>query len=119
MASLSVRLPLVTGTTSAPNSRMRKTFSSWRAMSTSPMYTTHCSPSSAQAVAVATPCWPAPVSAMMRCLPIRFAISACPMALLILWAPVWLRSSRLRKSLNPPHSCANFFASVSGVGRPT
>ena len=27
------------------------------------MYTTHSSPSMAQAVAVATPCWPAPVSA--------------------------------------------------------
>jgi hypothetical protein len=53
-------------------------------------------PSSAQAVAVATPCWPAPVSAMIRGLPMRLASSACPSALLILCEPVWLRSSRLR-----------------------
>ena len=33
----------------------------------------HSSPSSAHAVAVATPCWPAPVSAMIRCLPMRLA----------------------------------------------
>ena len=47
-------------------------------------------------VAVATPCWPAPVSAMMRVLPIRFASRIWPMQLLILCAPVWSRSSRLR-----------------------
>ena len=46
---------------------------------------------------VATPCWPAPVSAMMRGLPMRRVSRAWPMQLLILWAPVWLRSSRLRK----------------------
>ena len=34
---------------------------------------------------------------MIRCLPIRLASSAWPRALLILWAPVWARSSRLRK----------------------
>ncbi len=39
---------------------------------------------------------PAPVSAMMRFLPMRFARMICPRALLILWAPVWFRSSRLR-----------------------
>ena len=50
----------------------------------------------AQAVAAATPCCPAPVSATTRRLPIRTASSACPKALLILWAPVWARSSRLR-----------------------
>ena len=37
-------------------------------------------PNSAQTVAVATPCWPAPVSAMMRCLPMRLASSAWPSA---------------------------------------
>ena len=52
----------------------------------------------AAAVAVATPCWPAPVSAMMRCLPSLFASRIWPSALLILCAPVWQRSSRLRKS---------------------
>ena len=36
-ASFSVRLPLVTGTTVAPSSSMRKTLSSWRRVSTSPM----------------------------------------------------------------------------------
>ena len=50
----------------------------------------------ARAVAVATPCWPAPVSAMTRVLPIRRASRTWPSALLILWAPVWFRSSRLR-----------------------
>ena len=34
------------------------------------------------------PCCPAPVSAITRGLPIRFASSAWPTALLILWAPV-------------------------------
>jgi len=46
------------------------------------MYTTHGSPSSAQAVAVATPCWPAPVSAMTRVLPRRRVSSDWPRALL-------------------------------------
>ena len=50
----------------------------------------------AAAVAVATPCCPAPVSAMTRVLPIFFASRHWPRALLILWAPVWFRSSRFR-----------------------
>lgn len=45
---------------------------------------------------VATPCCPAPVSAMMRFLPMRLHSSAWPSELLILWAPVWFRSSRFR-----------------------
>ena len=49
---------------------MRSTLGCWRAISTVPMYTTHSSPSRAAAVAVATPCCPAPVSAIMRRLPI-------------------------------------------------
>ena len=55
---------------------MRATFGAWRWVSSSPMYTTHGSPSRAHAVAVATPCWPAPVSAMMRRLPSRLASNA-------------------------------------------
>ena len=47
---------------------------------------------------MATPCWPAPVSAMTRVLPSRRVSSAWPSALLILCAPVWARSSRLRYS---------------------
>jgi tryptophan synthase beta chain len=39
-------------------------------------------------VAVATPCWPAPVSAMTRGLPMRRARSACPTVLFTLCAPV-------------------------------
>ena len=35
------------------------------------MYTMHSMPMRAQTVAVATPCWPAPVSAMMRLFPMR------------------------------------------------
>ena len=50
---------------------MRKTLSCWRWVSTSPMKTVHSRPSSAAAVAEATPCWPAPVSAIIRRLPIR------------------------------------------------
>ena len=67
---------------------------------------------------VATPCWPAPVSAMMRVLPIRLASSACPSALLILCAPVCIRSSRFRKMRAPPQASLSRFASHNGVGRP-
>ena len=49
-----------------------------------------------QTVAVATPCWPAPVSAMIRVLPMRIASRIWPMQLLILCAPVWFSSSRLK-----------------------
>ena len=45
---------------------MRKTFGFCRSTSVAPMKTTHFSPKRAQTVAVATPCWPAPVSAMIR-----------------------------------------------------
>ena len=51
---------------SAPSRRMRPTFGAWRSMSISPMYTVHGRPRRAQAAALATPCWPAPVSATMR-----------------------------------------------------
>jgi hypothetical protein len=40
------------------------------------MNTVHSRPKSAAAVADATPCWPAPVSAIIRALPIRFVRSA-------------------------------------------
>ena len=60
--------------------------------------------SSAHTVAVATPCCPAPVSAMIRRLPIRRASSAWPSALLSLCEPVWLRSSRLRYTGRPQRS---------------
>ncbi len=67
MAARSVWSPLVTGTTVAPSNFMRPTFGAWRSMSTAPMYTVHGRPTRAQAAALATPCWPAPVSATMRC----------------------------------------------------
>ena len=82
------------------------------------MYTTHSSPNRAHTVAVATPCCPAPVSAMMRRLPIRSASSACPIVLLILCAPVWFRSSRLRNT-GAPTLAPRRGARVSGEGRPT
>ncbi len=116
-ASLSVRLPVVTGTTSAPSSSMRNTLSSWRSVSTSPMNTVHSSPNSAAAVAVATPCWPAPVSAMSRGLPMRRVSSAWPSTLLILCDPVWARSSRFKSSRMPSCSPSRRH-SVTGVGRP-
>ncbi len=62
--------------TFAPSSFMRKTLSDCRSTSTLPMKTSHCRLNSAAIVAVATPCWPAPVSAVMRSLPIRSASSA-------------------------------------------
>jgi hypothetical protein len=71
-----VELPLVTGTTSAPISSMRNTLSAWRSTSTAPMNTLQSRPNSAAAVADATPCWPAPVSAMIWCLPMRRVSSA-------------------------------------------
>ncbi len=61
-------------------------------------------PKRAHTVALATPCWPAPVSATMRCLPSRCASSAWPTALLILCAPVCARSSRLSQMRAPPTS---------------
>src|SRR3954454_5379706 len=116
-ASFRVALPLVTGTTRAPRSFMRQTLSAWRSTSTAPMNTVQSSPNSAHAVAVATPCWPAPVSAMTRCLPIRRVSSACPSTLLILCDPVWVRSSRLSSTRTPSRS-ERLRHSVTGVGRP-
>ena len=84
MAARSVWSPLVTGTTVAPNNFMRPTFGAWRSMSTAPMYTVQGSPMRAQAAALATPCWPAPVSATTRFAPRRLASIAWPSALLIL-----------------------------------
>mmetsp|Transcript_24080 Transcript_24080/g.51145 ORF Transcript_24080/g.51145 Transcript_24080/m.51145 type:complete len:249 (+) Transcript_24080:990-1736(+) len=78
----------------------------------------HSRPSKAQAVAVATPCWPAPVSAMMRFFPSFMARSACPKELLILCAPVWANSSRLNHSWAPPKVFVRFFAKYKGVGPP-
>ncbi len=76
-------------------------------------------PKRAATVADATPCWPAPVSAMMRFLPMRLASNAWPMVLLILCAPVWLRSSRFNQICAPPQCCDSRFAWYTGLGRPT
>ncbi len=46
------------------------------------------SPNFAHNVAVATPCMPAPVSAMMRVLPMRMASMIWPSTLFTLCAPV-------------------------------
>mmetsp|Transcript_19268 Transcript_19268/g.55455 ORF Transcript_19268/g.55455 Transcript_19268/m.55455 type:complete len:292 (+) Transcript_19268:827-1702(+) len=119
MASLRVRCPSWTGTTLAPRVFMRKTLSFCRSQSTAPMYTVQSRPSMAQTVAVATPCCPAPVSAMMRGLPMRLARRAWPMALLILWAPVWARSSRLSQMVAPPAYSVRRAALCRGVGPPT
>ena len=76
IASLSVRVPASTGITRAPRSFMRNTLSDCRATSSAPMYTSQVMPSMAATVAVATPCWPAPVSAISRRLPMRRASRA-------------------------------------------
>ena len=60
------------------------------------MNTTHFRPNFAHSVAVATPCMPAPVSAITRGLPMRLASMIWPSTLFTLCAPVWLRSSRLK-----------------------
>ena len=97
---------------------MRPTFGAWRSMSTEPMYTVQGMPRRAHAAADATPCWPAPVSAMTRFAPSFFASSTWPMELLILCAPVCARSSRFSHT-SAPQRCDNVRACVSGVGRPT
>ena len=61
-----MRAPASTPTTSAPSSRIRSTFGRWRRMSSVPMYTVQSRSSRAHAVAAATPCCPAPVSAIAR-----------------------------------------------------
>ena len=96
---------------------MRRTFIRWRAASTAPMYTVQSRPRSAHAVAVATPCWPAPVSQRMRFFPVRFASRHCPSVLLSLCAPVWRRSSRFSVISHPARS-ERRWARESGVGRP-
>ena len=96
---------------------MRNTLSAWRSTSTAPMNTRQSSPNSAAAVAVATPCWPAPVSAITRCLPMRRVSSAWPSTLLILCDPVWVRSSRFSRTRTPSRSDSRWH-SVTGVGRP-
>src|SRR5436305_806954 len=65
VASLSVLLPQVAGTTVAPRIFMRATLGACRSISTSPIYTMHSIPIKAHTVAVATPCCPAPVSAIL------------------------------------------------------
>jgi hypothetical protein len=75
------------------------------------------SPSRAPAVAVATPCMPAPVSAISRLRPMCRASIAWPITLLILWEPVCVRSSRLSRTVTPS-SADSRRAGVSGVGRP-
>ena len=75
---------------------MRLTLGACFSMSTTPMWISHARPKCAAAVASATPCWPAPVSAMSFFLPMYLASSPSPMQWLSLCAPVWLRSSRLR-----------------------
>src|SRR5918995_690432 len=76
----------------------------------------HSLPERAETVAVATPCWPAPVSAMIRSLPMRSASSIWPRVLLILCAPVCARSSRLNQTLAPPHLAVRRSANIRGVG---
>src|ERR1700722_15985604 len=118
MAARSVLSPPVPGTTVAPNNFMRSTLGACRSTSTAPMYTTQGMPSLAAAAALATPCCPAPVSAMMRLAPSRLASSVWPTALLILCAPVCARSSRFSHTC-APHRLLKAGAGDSAVGRPT
>ena len=119
IASFSVALPSSMGCTVAPSICMRATFGACRATSVAPMYTSQGIPKSAATVAVATPCMPAPVSAMRRFLPIRRASRACPIVLFTLCAPVWLRSSRFSTMRAPPRCSERRRAYVRGDSRPT
>mmetsp|Transcript_26463 Transcript_26463/g.32180 ORF Transcript_26463/g.32180 Transcript_26463/m.32180 type:complete len:256 (-) Transcript_26463:543-1310(-) len=78
----------------------------------------HSKSNNAHAAAVATPCCPAPVSAMMRFFPNFMASKACPMALLILCAPVCASSSRLNQICAPPQKSVKRLAKYKGVGPP-
>ena len=73
----------------------------------------------AQIVAVATPCCPAPVSAIILFLPNFFANNACPTVLFILCAPVWFRSSLLNQTFGPPKLFVKVSAKYNGDGLPT
>ena len=105
VATATVCAPDVTALTLAPSSFMRNTLGFWRSTSTAPMKISHGILNLAHTVATATPCWPAPVSAMTRVLPMRLASRIWPMQLLILCEPVWFSSSRLRYTFAPP-SCS-------------
>ena len=76
IASLSEREPASIARTFAPKSFIRWTLGRCRSTSCAPMKTSTSRPSSAPAIAVATPCCPAPVSAISRRLPMHFASSA-------------------------------------------
>ncbi len=72
MASFNVREPLSIGKTVAPSSFMRMTFMDWRSTSSAPIKMAQSMLSRAAAVAVATPCCPAPVSAIRCVFPHHF-----------------------------------------------
>ena len=72
IASFSVACRRSTGMTFAPSSFMRKTFSAWRShVLRAHVDLARAGRTARTTVAVATPCCPAPVSAMMRGLPMR------------------------------------------------
>ena len=75
VASFKVLLPEVTGIISAPIKFILKTLSFCLSMSSSPIYTVHFNPNFAAQAAVATPCCPAPVSAIILVLFISIARS--------------------------------------------
>ena len=77
-ASFRVIVPLFTETIFAPNIFILSTLGLAFWISVSPMYISHSSPNNAAAVAVATPCCPAPVSAIILVFPILLANNASP-----------------------------------------
>jgi hypothetical protein len=100
--------PLVTGMHAGlPSARIRSTFGACRATSRSPPCRPRTTrPSSAQALAVATPCCPAPVSAITRWLPEALARGAPgPRSLLTLCAPVCAEILALQKDARTEPAC--------------
>ena len=83
VASLRVAVPAVTGCTVAPSSRMRNTLRAWRRVFRA--HVDHAlQPEASADRGRGDAMLPAPVSAMIRFLPMRRASRACPRALLIL-----------------------------------
>ena len=116
MASFSVPEPEVTGRISAPSNFMRNTFGFWR-----PYRGAHENRAGqakrAAAVATATPCCPAPVSAMMRVLPMRRASKFVPDNYLS--CAIRCGSPHVQINLCTAKMLGQPLGEISGLGRPT
>ena len=95
-ASFSVAVPVFTGTTSAPKRRIRYTLRAWRTVSFLPHKDHALHPHEGGGSGGSHPVLPRPRLGDQAGLAHPLGQKACPSTLLILWAPVWFRSSRFR-----------------------